>query len=87
MRIDLGREPRRLEVQDTPKGAGKVAVPRRLHPPAVEVRPLAAERIRDRHDDTAAQELAPLGRDDAEADELLADLAALRDHLQKDPSA
>ena len=58
-------------------------MPRRLQPAAVEVRPLAGERIRDRHHDAAAEELAALGRDDAERDELLAQLAVLRDHLQE----
>ena len=63
---DLVARPRRLEVQDAAERAGKVAVPRRLHAATVEVRPLPGERIRDRHDDAAAQELAPFGRDDTE---------------------
>ena len=66
VRITSSREPRGLEVQDAAKRAGKVAVPRRLHPAAVEGRPLARERIRDRHHDAAAEELAPFRRDDAE---------------------
>jgi len=80
---DLGREPRGLEVEDTAERPGEVAVTRRPDPAAVEVGPLAADGIGDRHHDTAVQELAALGRDDPEAEELFADLSLLGDHLEE----
>jgi hypothetical protein len=80
---DLGRQPRGLEVQDAAQRAGQVAMPWRPEPAAVEVRPLAGKRVRDRHYHAAAEQLAPLGRDDAEGEQLFAELAAPRDHLQQ----
>ena len=82
---DLFARPRRLEVHDAAKRAGKVAVPWRLQAAAVEARPLPGQRIRDRHHDAAAEKLAPFGRDDTERQELLPQLALLRDHLQERP--
>ena len=75
--------PRRLEVHDAPQRARQIAVARRLHPAPVEARPAPAERVRQRHHDAAAEEFPPLLRHDTERQEILAQLALLRDQLQE----
>ena len=80
---DLLARFRRLEVHDAPERTRQVAVASRLHPAAVEARPLACQRIRERHDDAAAQQLSALGRDDARRQELVAQLARPRDRLEE----
>ena len=44
---------------------------------------MTGERIGDRHDDAAAQELPALGREDADRDELPAEFSVVRDDLEK----
>ena len=79
----LVARPGGLEVQDAAERAGKVAVPRRLQAAAVQARPLPRDGIRDRDHDAAAQELPAFRRDDAQGEELRADVALLRDDLEE----
>ena len=65
----------------------KMIVARRLHTAAIEVRPLAGQRIRNRYHDAAAREFAPLGRDDPERQELAASSPAFGSVFGSEPSA
>ena len=78
----IGRA-RGLVVEDTAERAGEVAVAWRPHAAAVERRPLPRERIRDRDDHAAAEQLAPFLGGDAEREQLVLDVAVLWGRLQK----
>ena len=75
---DLVRGARRLDVQHPAQRPGQVAVPVRPHAPAVERRPGAGHRVRNRHDQAAAEEFAALGRQYPERLQVLADRPAAR---------